>query len=93
MAFPSYDPFNLMDDPDEYFDFLSWNKYEFIDEWDFELGIKEYPESPYKTVKEIEAAFKREEISWNSCWEFLIRFFDHLPADAKKCVDSWEGRE
>ena len=49
-------------------------------------------ESPFSTVKDIKEAFCKKEISWDGAWEFLCRFFNYTPKEAKDLVDLWEGR-
>ena len=48
-------------------------------------------DNPYITTDQMRAAFLKKEISWDGAWEYLCRFFNCKPTDAKRMVDSWEG--
>ncbi|MCL2093796.1 MAG: hypothetical protein FWH12_06340 [Treponema sp.] len=47
--------------------------------------------NPYETVDQMRVAFLKKEIAWDGAWEYLCRFFNYKPAEAKKVVDSWAG--
>jgi len=57
-------------------------------------GEREYCDktnpNTFKTINEMKASFQKREISWDYCWETLIRFFGYQPSDAKITVDTWE---
>jgi len=88
MDFPEYDPLQLEYAPGfEYDDFLA-NRDDYLDEWDREYVVENFP-VPYETVGEIRVAYNKGEISKDGAREFIMRKFFPIPKEANEIINSW----